>query len=222
MHIAGPSSANEMGDSPPASEGPAPKGPTLMDEDSPFKILWKSPLTGIEQRVYDELYAESSPRRNNEAEKRERVVVDLMFWPPTRSLTTRSLAPAPRQKVRIHSFIRAPLIPRARHLRPQSTPTTPTGPLRPPPLPSHSTRATLQCPLRRPQLPPHPIPSHRQCSNANCAPSPSLWRRHPNADRDVTTHLIHLFSRPPARMQPHPHTRTHAFTTTSATRPPCS
>ena len=56
---------------------------------TPFKKLWKSPLTGREQRVYDELYTsdtwnqaqdEIMKQRRDDGCKLERVIVGLMFW----------------------------------------------------------------------------------------------------------------------------------------------
>ena len=56
---------------------------------TPFKRLWKSPITGHEQRVYDELYAsdawnqahdEIMKQRRDDGCKLERVVAGLMFW----------------------------------------------------------------------------------------------------------------------------------------------
>ena len=56
---------------------------------TPFKRLWKSPLTGREQRVYDELYAsdawnqahdEIMKQRRGDGCKLERVVAGLMLW----------------------------------------------------------------------------------------------------------------------------------------------
>ena len=56
---------------------------------TPFKQLWKSPLTGCEQRVYDELYTsdawnqahdEIMKQRRGDGCKLERVVAGLMFW----------------------------------------------------------------------------------------------------------------------------------------------
>ena len=55
----------------------------------PFKQLWKSPLTGRKQRVYDELYTsdawnqahnEIMKQRRGDGCKLERVVAGLMFW----------------------------------------------------------------------------------------------------------------------------------------------
>jgi len=56
---------------------------------TPFKWVWKSPVTGHEQHVYDELYASDAwnqaqdeivkQRRDNGC-KLERVVAGLMFW----------------------------------------------------------------------------------------------------------------------------------------------
>ena len=55
----------------------------------PFKKTWKSPVTGHEQRVYDELYVSDTwnqaqdnimkQRRDDEC-KLERVIAGLMFW----------------------------------------------------------------------------------------------------------------------------------------------
>ena len=56
---------------------------------TPFKRLWKSPVTGSQQRVYDELYAsdawnqahdEIMKQRRGDGCKLERVVAGLMFW----------------------------------------------------------------------------------------------------------------------------------------------
>ena len=56
---------------------------------TPFKWVWKSPVTGREQRVYDELYAsdawneahdEIMKQRREDGCKLERVVAGLMFW----------------------------------------------------------------------------------------------------------------------------------------------
>ena len=56
---------------------------------TPFKRLWKSPLTGREQRMYDELYMSDAwnqahdeiiKQRRGDGCKLERVVVGLMFW----------------------------------------------------------------------------------------------------------------------------------------------
>ena len=56
---------------------------------TPFKRLWRSPVTGREQRVYDELYAsdvwnqahnEIMKQRRDDGCKLERVVAGLMFW----------------------------------------------------------------------------------------------------------------------------------------------
>ena len=55
----------------------------------PFKRLWKSPVTGHEQRVYDELYAsdawnqshnEIMKQRRDDGCKLEWVIAGLMFW----------------------------------------------------------------------------------------------------------------------------------------------
>lgn len=56
---------------------------------TPFKRLWKSPVTGQEQRLYDELYTsdawiqahdELQKQRRDDGCKLERVVAGLMFW----------------------------------------------------------------------------------------------------------------------------------------------
>ena len=56
---------------------------------TPFKWVWKSPVTGREQRVYDELYAsdawneaqdEIMKQRRDDGCQLERVVAGLMFW----------------------------------------------------------------------------------------------------------------------------------------------
>ena len=56
---------------------------------TPFKRLWKSPVTGHEQRVYDELYTsdawnqahdEIMKQRRDDGCKLERVIAGLMFW----------------------------------------------------------------------------------------------------------------------------------------------
>lgn len=56
---------------------------------TPFKQIWKSPLTGQEQHVYDELYTSDAwITAHNELQKQqrddgcnlERVIARLMFW----------------------------------------------------------------------------------------------------------------------------------------------
>jgi Plavaka transposase len=56
---------------------------------TPFKRVWKSPVTGQEQRLYDELYTsdawieahdELQKQRRDDGCKLERVVAGLMFW----------------------------------------------------------------------------------------------------------------------------------------------
>ena len=56
---------------------------------TPFKKLWQSPVTGREQRVYDEVYTsdawiqaqdEIMKQRRSNGCKLERVVAGLMFW----------------------------------------------------------------------------------------------------------------------------------------------
>lgn len=56
---------------------------------TPFKRVWKSPLSGQEQRVYDELYTsdvwitahdEIQKQRRDDGCKLERVIAGLMFW----------------------------------------------------------------------------------------------------------------------------------------------
>ena len=56
---------------------------------TPFKHIWKSPVTGQEQRLYDELYTSNAwneahddiqKQRRNDGCKLERVVAGLMFW----------------------------------------------------------------------------------------------------------------------------------------------
>ena len=56
---------------------------------TPFKKLWKSPVTGHEQRVYDELYTSNAwnqaqdeimKQKSDASCKLEKVVADLMFW----------------------------------------------------------------------------------------------------------------------------------------------
>jgi hypothetical protein len=56
---------------------------------TPFKRFWKSPVTGQEQRLYDELYTSDTwikahddlqKQRRDDGCKLERVIAGLMFW----------------------------------------------------------------------------------------------------------------------------------------------
>ncbi|KAG1886587.1 hypothetical protein F4604DRAFT_1571698, partial [Suillus subluteus] len=63
---------------------------------TPFKRFWKSPLTGREQRLYDELYMsdawnkahdELQKQKRGDGCKLERVIAELMFWSDATHLT---------------------------------------------------------------------------------------------------------------------------------------
>lgn len=63
---------------------------------TPFKRIWKSPVTGEEQRLYDELYTsdawlqahdELQKQRRDDNCKLERVIAGLMFWSDATHLT---------------------------------------------------------------------------------------------------------------------------------------
>ncbi|KAG2037991.1 hypothetical protein BDR03DRAFT_933797 [Suillus americanus] len=63
---------------------------------TPFKCIWKSPITGQEQRLYDELYTsdawiqahdELQKQRRDDNCKLERVIAGLMFWSDATHLT---------------------------------------------------------------------------------------------------------------------------------------
>ena len=70
---------------------------------TPFKKLWQSPVTGCEQRVYDEVYTSDAwihaqdkimKQRRSDGCKLERVVAGLMFWSDSTRLTQFSHASA--------------------------------------------------------------------------------------------------------------------------------
>lgn len=63
---------------------------------TPFRRIWKSPVTGQEQRLYDELYTsdawlqahdELQKQRRDDGCKLERVIAGLMFWSDATHLT---------------------------------------------------------------------------------------------------------------------------------------